>query len=514
MNTDPHIAKKNIRVHPCASVAKSIIAVALVLLLGACGRGGSPAGTATNTPMVEAATGTLVASATPTPSTTATITPAPTPLDLPATRYTLIVVLNYSAHLLVVDEKIEFYNRFPEAISELPLIVEPMRYPGAFTLKGIAWESGAAVEDYNFESGRLLIRLLQPLQPGGRLGLSLNYELRLPSPVPSAAVRPIPFGYTLRQTNLVDWFPFIPPYRPGEGWLAQEAGFFGEHLAYEQADFDVSLTIPDDPGILVVAASAPAQVEGEWRRYQHEAARNFAISVSPEYRVYTTTVGTTTVLSYAFGFHETAGQAVLETTAESVQLYNQLYGEYPRELISAVEADFLDGMEYDGLYFLSNGFYNLYQGTPGEYMIAIAAHETAHQWFYASVGNDQALEPWLDEALCTYSERLFYERLHPEALDWWWEYRIDYYQPQGWVDGSIYNPAGYLAYRDAIYLNGAVFLEALRKQVGDEAFFAFLKDYAGQMRGGIATREDFFRILGEHTGEDIGPLVKIYFQKP
>jgi aminopeptidase N len=169
-------------------------------------------------------------------------------------------------------------------------------------------------------------------------------------------------------------------------------------------------------------------------------------------------------------------------------------------------------MEYDGLYFLSNGFYNLYQGQLGEYLIAIAAHETAHQWFYASVGNDQALDPWLDEALCTYQERLYYERLHPEALDWWWAYRVNYYDPRGWVDGSIYNPEGYRAYRDAVYLNGAVFLDDLRTLIGDEAFFDFLKDYHTQNTGKIATGDLFFEILAQHTQEDLTPLVSQYFK--
>jgi hypothetical protein len=31
-------------------------------------------------------------------------------------------------------------------------------------------------------------------------------------------------------------------------------------------------------------------------------------------------------------------------------------------------------------------------------------HETAHQWFYSLVGNDQARNPWLDEGLATWAE--------------------------------------------------------------------------------------------------------------
>jgi aminopeptidase N len=172
-------------------------------------------------------------------------------------------------------------------------------------------------------------------------------------------------------------------------------------------------------------------------------------------------------------------------------------------------------MEYDGMYFLSKGFYNLYQGTPGEYLVAIAAHETAHQWWYALVGNDQALEPWLDEALSTYSERLFYENIHPEALDWWWDYRVNYYQPRGWVDSSIYNPHGdsepYRAYRDAVYLNGAVFLEELRQTIGDLAFFEFLKAYPKETTYQISTIAAFVDILKQFTQTDLDPLFKKYF---
>ena len=141
----------------------------------------------------------------------------------------------------------------------------------------------------------------------------------------------------------------------------------------------------------------------------------------------------------------------------------------------------------------------------------IAAHETAHQWWYGRVGNDQAQEPWLDEAMSTFTELLYFEHYYPESVDWWWKYRVEYYDPRGPIDGSIYNPAGYRAYRDAVYLNGAKFLNELRLLIGDEAMFAFLKDYAGQMTDQIATGQDFFKILGEHTSADISVLTTKYF---
>lgn len=454
-----------------------------------------------------------------------TFTPSPTlvlPADVsPRTLYRLTAVLDYDAHFLLVDEQIRYTNNLQQTISDLRLMVDPLYYPGVFTLKSLSWADGQPINDYTTESGQLAFPLPEPLLPGESMELALNYELRLPSPVPSAEVRPIPFGYTSRQANFVDWYPTVPPYIPGTGWLAHQAGFFGEHQVYELADFEVSIKLDGSPpapasgdqatGSFQIAASAPVRVEGEWHHYQHLAARNFAWSASRDYQVFSATVGDTTILSYAFPFHADAGEAALQATAETLEMLNEMYEPYPRPLLSVVEADFLDGMEYDGIYFLSNGFYNLFQGQPGEYLITIAAHETAHQWFYGMVGNDQALEPWLDEALCTYHERIYYEKVHPEALDWWWAYRINYYNPQGWVDGSIYNPQGYRAYRDAVYLNGALFLENLRQQIGDQAFFAFLTDYVTRSKDRISTTDSFFSILSEHTDLDLSPLISQFF---
>lgn len=193
-----------------------------------------------------------------------------------------------------------------------------------------------------------------------------------------------------------------------------------------------------------------------------------------------------------------------------------MFSPYQHKVLSVVEADFLDGMEYDGLYFLSNGFYNLYSGKPSDYLTAIAAHETAHQWWYWLVGNDQAMEPWLDEALCTYSERLYFENIYPDSLDWWWAYRVNYYEPSGWVNTTIYNPEGkidaYRSYRDAVYLNGAVFLEKLRQDIGNTAFFAFLHDYLTANTHQIATSESFFTLLQKYSPSNLTELRNTYFK--
>ena len=500
--------------------------VLLFLLLSACAAQNSvpsaniPAQTNTaSLPTIPPPAGvTVQPSATPTDSPASStvqihsLTPTPTKTINQPTQYDLSAELNYYQHSLSVEEQIAYTNNTSEPLPDLMLVIEPARYPNVFILNRIAWGDGEPILDYTRETAHLRIPLEPALQPNAAVELQLSYELLLPSPSPSYYGRPVPFGYSSRQTNLVDWYPFIPPYVPGQGWWVNEAGYFGEHLVYEIADFNVRIRLSNARSNLVIAAGTPAKIESDWHHYQMEAARNFVWSVSDQYVLTSTTVGSVTVLSYYFAANAKAGEAALQATSEALDLFNALFGPYPRQSLSVVEADFLDGMEYDGLFFLSKGFYNLYSGGPADYLTAIAAHETAHQWWYSAVANDQALEPWLDEALSTYSERLYYEKVHPEGLDWWWTYRVHYYQPGGWVDGSIYNPEGFRAYRDAIYLNGALFLEDLRNLVGHDPFFLFLRTYTDKYSHQIVTADEFFDLLDDLTEQDITPLLERYFQ--
>jgi hypothetical protein len=412
---------------------------------------------------------TLAAQPTPEPTSTHTLPPPtstpipPTPTPKPPERphYTLDVDFNYDQRAGSVRERIVYVNNSADSLTDLPLMIELMAFQDSFQLTGIWWADDLPVQKVVRDRNQLWLGLPDPLLPGQTVELRLAYTFRLPSSSSIGGERPMPIGYTARQANLVEWYPFIPPYIDGQGWLAPHPAYYGEHLAYDLADFEVNLRLTDAREDLVVAASAPAEADGGLLRYRRQSARGFALSVSHEYRTESQQVGDILVTSYFFPYHEAAGLAVLQATVESIVLYQELFGPYPHDSLAVVEADFLDGMEYDGLYFLSRGFYNIYRGTPDDYLIAIAVHETAHQWWYGIVGNDQANEPWLDEALSTYTELLYYERYAPEALDWWWTYRIDYYGPRGWIDTSVYNPGGvlqsYQDYRNAVYLNGAYF---------------------------------------------------------
>jgi hypothetical protein len=434
-------------------------------------------------------------------------------------QYVIDLQLNTSTKAASVDQVITYPNRTGEALPSLVLAVVPNLWSGGFSLKSITVDdqpvAGYTIENFN---QRLDVQLSQPIEPGRTAVIHLSYGLILPQMQAyieaSNDIRPQIYGYSERQVNFVDWYPFIVPYRPGEGWILHNPWFYGEHLVYDLADFDVSVTFSDGaaPQIAASGAETESNMEGS-RRFVMEAGRTFALSISDFFKVATRQVGDVTVFSYYFGMYDAPGEAMLQTTAEALQTFSDKFGPYRHKTLTAVQGDFNDGMEFSGLYFISRDYFNLYRSdNPVNYLIIIAAHETAHQWWFDAVANDQALEPWLDEALCTYSERIYFETIYPDLVDSWWDYRYFEFQQAGFVDTSIYDGGGQRPYWDKVYLTGARFFEDLREKVGDEIFFAFLRDYYTQSAGGYATGADFFRVFRQNTAADITDLLTQYFK--
>ncbi len=465
--------------------------------------------TACNVPAAAPAPPSLTDAPAPIPS--ANIPAAAAPVIPERTAYTLDTTLDYDLHTITVEEQIIYPNLTGQTLDRLVLAVAPDFWPNCFVLTSIHVD-GMPLSEFNLDLHRLELPLPTPLGPESVSTLTLRYKLYLPFMDQAHSLRARIFGYSEIQMNLVNWYPFIVPYINGE-WVIREPWSHGEYLVYPIADFEVNLRFADPENAPVVAASGFAESNGDITRYTLTEARTFAISASRDFQVSNMQVGDTTVYSYYFPIYKGAGEAAMNASAQAVQVFSQRFGPYPHKTLSVVIADFQDSMEFSALFFHSRSFYNLYDGTPASYLVAVAAHETGHQWWFDQVANDQAQEPWLDESLTTYSESIFYEALYPDSLAWWWAYRIDFFEPRGKIDIAVYDGQDADTYKAIVYFNGAHFLKDLRDRIGDEAFFAFLQDYFLQEKDHIATRADFFRILDEHTDVDYSDIVSAYFKK-
>ncbi len=360
--------------------------------------------------------------------------------------------------------------------------------------------------DYALDGVTLTIRFDKPLPDSGSIEIALEYNV---SPKLQGGI----LGYTAKRINFSDWYPFVPPYNAQSGWVIHQPSNVGEYLVYDDADFDLTLNLVDSTGLTIAASAEVAPLDLDSFRIIQNDSRNITFSVSDQYTILTNTTNGITVKGYIFKGDEAAGQASVDYTASALQLYSELFGvPYPHQTMSVVESDFPDGMEYDGLYYLSDFYFKNYDNTFQNYLALLSVHETSHQWWFGVVGNDQALEPWLDESLATYSEYLYIERFYPELANWWWEYRVATYKPVGRVNLTIYDQSDLRVYINAVYLQGAVFLDQLRQALGDDAFFTGLRTYTNTYDHDLATWDDFIKIMAPDPSEAVTALVQEYFK--
>jgi len=128
----------------------------------------------------------------------------------------------------------------------------------------------------------------------------------------------------------------------------------------------------------------------------------------------------------------------------------------------------------------------------------LVSHETAHQWWYSTVGNDQSTDAFADEALADYFSRKAHlsirpSRCRPDRLD-----RVS----QAYSDKC---------YFEVIYVQGARFLDKLRKDYGSAEFKAAIRAYTQDNSHDIANNARLLEAFRTEMGESVLPRYRNRF---
>ena len=447
---------------------------------------------------------------TPTPSPSAYLPISSTSLP----RYVISATLDYAGHSLVVQERIDYANRTSEALNDIVLNVFPNHEPDVFLLNDLSLEygTGPLTTDHTLEEMALRVPLPLPLGAGQVVTLFLDYTLDLPSIDPADSFTTGSLGWSERVVDVGHWYPALAPLLPEEGWYTFDYCAIGDPYVMEVADYDV--TIHSLEGVTVVAGGDLEQEGTEWH-YRLSQARSFAFAASDQYVSHTVETGGFSVTSFYFAEHESAGVDVAQVASEALVTYGDEFGTpYPYTEYRVAECEFAGGMEFSGMSLLGSLWYETYPGGVRSQLTALLVHEVSHQWWYHLVGNDQVTEPWLDEAMATFSELIFYETTYPDDDLWLWDFEVLNWPRGDLIDGSIYDYQDEASYMNTVYRRGALFLADLRQLVGSQVFDDFLKDYCQSRSYSLATTADFFSILSRHTDEDLLPLLTEYFAQP
>jgi hypothetical protein len=375
-------------------------------------------------------------------------------------------------------------------------------------------------EEVHFQYDRagtvLRVPLRQPLAPGDSTIIGLDFTARVPHVQKNYY---LVLAMAQGVLSLGDWHPMVAVYDE-EGWnLGYPEGTVGEIVFSESAFYTVRITIPQGLGLDVVATGLQAQhtVNDDGTEtvvYYSGPVRDFHIVISDRYTMSTAYVGETRINSYYWPEHEECGVEALLFAQRALTLYHELFGAYPFVELDLAEADLWPwAIEWPGLILVGAPLYFDPEEKCGEWHVV---HEVAHQWWYSVVGNDQVDDPWLDEALANYSTALYYEMLHDtqtaeaaiqQHIDQRYE---DYLVAYG--DGIVGGPTSHYtkaSYYPLVYAKGALFFDALRTEMGEEAFFEGLRTYYLESKYLAARRDDLQKAMEQAHDQ---PLAE-FFQK-
>jgi hypothetical protein len=434
----------------------------------------------------------------------------PPPAELP--EVSLDVELFYAERWMRVQQTIDIINQSSDRWEEVVFDI-PLNYvPGAFMLDSVRVVMNGTVQEgtpplFGQETA-LRVPLPAPVKPGESVHIEMGYRVIFPPVSPTDWP---PIGTTGWTTNLIqagEWYPALVPYVEGEGWHVWRYHPVGDPTVYPLTN--VSLTVTTEQDVIVASGGLIDEKDGVWR-FKVDAARGIAFLASPHYEVAERKVGDLLLSSYYLPEHADAGKAALDIAEDAIDLFSDLYGPYPYKSLTIAENGFFGGMEYSELISITDYCYRTYRDEPNSVLNALVAHETAHQWWYGAVGNDQPNEPWLDESLAFYSEQLYFEHYYPAYTGWWWEKRVDVYNPYGPVDATIYSYERSDYFITSMYGQAARFIQNLRELMGDDAFFDFLLDYQATYRWQSVTARQFFDTVRKHYNGDLTPLLKDYF---
>jgi aminopeptidase N len=135
----------------------------------------------------------------------------------------------------------------------------------------------------------------------------------------------------------------------------------------------------------------------------------------------------------------------------------------------------------------------------------LIAHELAHQWFGNSVTAKRWRHIWLHEGFACYAEWLWSEDSGGRSADEWarhYHHRL-VHSPHDLV---LADPGPRDMFDDRVYKRGALTLHVLRKAIGDQNFFALLRDWTARYRHGTVVTDDFTGLAAHYTDESLRPM--------
>jgi hypothetical protein len=359
--------------------------------------------------------------------------------------YDVSVDIGWASRSVRVDTRIDMVNTSGGPIARLELnTTAPVR--GAMRLHRVLVD-GDEVHSVEVTGQTIVVLLPQTLQVGADLTVRVVYTGRA-----SFGTADSQWMWS-RDNNVLSLYRFIP-------WISRQLRFerpnHGDPFMTPSSR-EVRVRLTADRQLTYATSGERLSTNGLTQTFVARNVRDFNVTASPDYDVRSRQTADGDTVVRVFTRHGRA-ELVMTWALKSLKAYEDWVGEYPWPVFNVAESSGGYAMESPALIWLP-----MTQFTDDQVKYLVA-HETGHQWFYAAVGNDQTTNMFADEAMTDFLARTLTNRLRGS------------YCGKDRFDKPLYD-YGETCYFEVIYIQGSRWIDDLRKDMGNERFWAVVRRY-------------------------------------
>ena len=356
----------------------------------------------------------------------------------------------------------------------------------------------------------LVVELPEKIYPGESVSVTIDFVTTLANVISRT-------GINEKTVNLGNFYPILCGIM-GESFYECVYYSTGDPFYSDCADYDVSITLDSNYTLASSGKQKSKTNIGDKVRYNYEGEniRSFAVVMSKEFKVQKDS--STGVDIFYYYYDDSEPLTALKTAVQSIEFFSQTFGSYPYSTYSVVQTKFIQGgMEYPALSMISDEL-------EAKAYSEVIVHETAHQWWLVSVGNNEIEYGFLDEGLAEYSVVVFYENhseygLNRNALikssemtykNFCSIYDKLYNNVNTTMIRSLDEFSSEYEYVNIAYVKPCIMYDNLRSALGEEKFFNSLRSYYKEFQFKNATPDDLIGAF-EKCGLDANGFFQSFF---
>ena len=378
--------------------------------------------------------------------------------------YDVSATVRWSEGVIVVSSLARVRNTTADPIGRLTFNLLPLRL-GQLRLREVTVRGTPVAPLVSGQS--LVVPLPTKLAPGERTRVKISYRASFNTTAGGKRSLFLKKDGIITTYRWIPWLSRVQPFQTpnmGESWVTGVSP-------------RVTVRLTSDVPLKFATTGRRTAVDGSTQTFAAASVRDFNFSASRDYRVKRQYWNGVRVKVY---YRTRSPDRLMDWTIRALKRFSNKIGPYPYGRLSVAEVPAGSGMESPALTWISSTVAS--QDVP-----YILVHEAAHQWFYAGVGNNQARQPFLDEAVADFLARDLLGSFRPSRCS------------RERLDKTVYEYSA-SCYVEVIYVQGGRYLRKYKETVGSDAFWRGLRQFYRDHRFGVSRTRTLLTYLDAASG--------------